>query len=435
MTTLIETEAPVEVAGKSGCEIKVLGVGGAGGNAVSHLAAQAFPGVAFAVLHTDAMALRQFNVGTKLSLGSRKMRGLGAGGDPARGRAAAEEDEAAIRALVADANIVFIIAGLGGGTGTGASPVVARIAKECGALVLAIVIAPFEVEGGKRMRQAQLGLQELKSAADGVIVLPNQRMFKLVDEKTPLVEALQITNGLIAQGVRGIWRLLSRPGLIHVNFADLCAVTQGRHAESALATAEARGENRARDVLEKLMKHPLIDGGSALADASGVLVCIGGGPGLSLAEVNRIMDQISRHCEGANIILGAAIDEELSDGLSVTLLAAKSTSNAGLPAAPAAPQMPAASQSSELLPSTTPAVGLVSDRPADHTPEASPATRSSRGRKGRSGPRQGQLALEMVSKGRFEQIVSPLLLDERKRAVAYPNLRKRIPPDEVNAAL
>ena len=403
MTTLVESEAPVEMPRKSGCDIKVLGVGGAGGNAVSHLAAQEFPGVAFAVLHTDAMALRQFNVGTKLSLGSRKFRGLGAGGDPARGRAAAEEDEAAIRSLVADANIVFIIAGLGGGTGTGASPVVARIAKECGALVLAIVIAPFEVEGGKRMRQAQLGLQELKSAADGVIVLPNQRMFKLVDEKTPLVEALQITNGLIAQGVRGIWRLLSRPGLIHVNFADLCAVTQGRHAESALATAEARGENRARDVLEKLMKHPLIDGGAALADASGVLVCIGGGPGLSLAEVNRVMDQISRHCEGANIILGAAIDEELGDSLSVTLLAAKSPGKTGSPAGPSAePQMVMAPQAVESTPATSP--GMASDRPAEDAPAALPATRGSRGRKGRSSPRQGQLALEIVSKGRFDQI-------------------------------
>jgi cell division protein FtsZ len=404
MTTLIDTEAAVEVPRKPGCDIKVLGVGGAGGNAVSHLAAQEFPGVAFAVLHTDAMALRQFNVGTKLSLGSHKMRGLGAGGDPARGRAAAEEDESAIRALVADSNIVFIIAGLGGGTGTGASTVVARIAKECGALVLAIVITPFEVEGGKRMRQAQLGLQELKSAADGVIVLPNQRMFKLVDEKTPLVEALQITNGLIAQGVRGIWRLLSRPGLIHVNFADLCAVTQGRHAESALATAEARGENRAREVIEKLLGHPLIDGGAALADASGVLVCIGGGPSLSLAEVNRVMDQIHRHCEGANIILGAAVDEELGDALSVTLLAAKSTGKTGLPAAPAELQKMVALQATETGNGASPAPGMPSDRPVEAVPAASLAARGGRGRKGRSGSNQGQLALEMVAKGRFKEI-------------------------------
>lgn len=407
MTTLIETEPPVEVSRKPACAIKVIGVGGAGGNAVSHLAAQEFPGVAFAALHTDAVALRQFNVGTKFSIGSRKMRGLGAGGEVARGRAAAEEDEAAIRALVADTNIVFIVAGLGGGTGTGASPIVARIAKECGALVLAIVITPFEVEGGKRMRQAQLGLQELKNAADGVIVLPNQRMFKLVDEKTPLVEALQITNDLIAQGVRGIWRLLSRPGLINVNFADLCAVTQGRHAESALATAEARGENRTREVIEKLMAHPLIDGGTALADASGVLVCIGGGRDLSLAEVNRVMDQVSRQCEGAHIIMGAAVDEELGDALCVTLLAAKSGPAAEPPKSAPEPQTVVAPAVS-VEPVATTANAIAAEKSPARPPTSAPGmfapAQTGRGRKGASRARQGTLALEVVSKGRFEKI-------------------------------
>src|SRR6185369_12548906 len=170
-----------------------------------------------------------------------------------------------------------------------------------------------------------------KSAADGVISLPNQRVFKLVDDKTSLLEAFQITNDLIAQGVRGIWRLLSRPGLINVDFAGLCSVTQGRHAESALATADARGENRTRDVMEKLMSHPLIEGGAALTDASGVVVCIAGGPDLSLAEVNRVMDQINRQCEGANLIFGAAIDESLGDTLCVSLLAVKSVARAELP--------------------------------------------------------------------------------------------------------
>lgn len=407
MTTLLETEAPIEVIAKSPCAIKVIGVGGAGGNAVSHLAAQEFPGVAFAALHTDAKALRQFHAGAKLNLGSRQMRGLGAGGDPARGRAAAEEDEAAIRSLVADTDIVFIVAGLGGGTGTGASPVVARIAKECGALVLAIVITPFEVEGGRRMRQAQLGLQELKGAADGVIVLPNQRMFKLVDEKTPLVEALQITNEIIAQGVRAIWRLLSRPGLINVSFADLCAVTQGRHAESVLATAEARGENRTREVIEKLMAHPLINGGAALADARGVLVCIGGGRDLSLAEVNRVMDQISRQCEGAHIIMGAAIDEELGDALCVTLLAAKAGPGPEAPkSAPETPPAMTTAVATEPVATTANAIAMEKNttRPQTSAPGLFPAAPGGRGRKGSSRARQGTLALEVISKGRFEKI-------------------------------
>ena len=404
MTTLIEMTPPAAAMKESTLAITVIGVGGAGGNAVSHLAAQHFPGVAFATVNTDAAALRQAAVGTRLSIGSRTMRGLGAGGDPARGRAAAEEDAAAIRALVADANIVFIVAGLGGGTGTGAGPVVARIAKECGALVLAIVMTPFECEGGRRTRQAQLGLQELKSAADGVICLPNQRVFKLVDEKTSLLEAFRITNDLISQGVRGIWRLLSRPGLINVDFAGLCSVTQGRHAESALATAEARGENRTREAMEKLMAHPLIDGGAALADASGVLVCIAGGPDLSLAEVNRVMDQINRQCEGAHIIMGAAIDEELGDALCVTLLAVKSGPTVELPGRTPEPQ-PVVAVALDPVPAAADgmAVGKNSARPPSSAPPAFPPAQAGRGRKGMSRPRQGQLALEMVSRGRFEK--------------------------------
>ena len=404
--TETETSSPTAPAPvrESALAIKVIGVGGAGGNAVSHLAAQQFPGVAFATVNTDAAALRQAAVGTRLSIGSRTMRGLGAGGDPARGRSAAEEDAEAIRALVADANIVFIVAGLGGGTGTGASPVVARIAKECGALVLAIVMTPFECEGGRRTRQAHLGLQELKSAADGVICLPNQRVFKLVDEKTSLLEAFQITNDLIAQGVRGIWRLLSRPGLINVDFANLCSVTQGRHAESALAIAEARGENRTREVMEKLMAHPLMDGGAALADASGVVVCIAGGRDLSLSEVNRVMEQINRLCDGANLILGAAIDEEMGDALCVTLLAVKSASKIESSGRALDPQPPAAPASEPAVaPAEAPVVESNSSRPPTSAPPAFPAVQAGRGRKGMNRPRQGQLALEMVSRGRFEK--------------------------------
>ncbi|MEY2410304.1 MAG: cell division protein FtsZ [Verrucomicrobiota bacterium] len=404
MTTLDESSPTLSEIKDAPLAIKVIGVGGAGGNAVSHLAARHFPGIAFATVNTDAMALRQTAAGARLSIGSRTMRGLGAGGDPARGRAAGEEDADAIRALIGDAKIVFIVAGLGGGTGTGASPVVARIAKECGALVLAIVVTPFDCEGGRRMRQAHLGLQELKSAADGVICLPNQRVFKLVDDKTSLLEAFQITNDLIAEGVRGIWRLLSRPGLINVDFAGLCAVTQGRHAESALATAEARGEHRTREVMEKLMAHPLIEGGAALADASGVVVCIAGGPGLSLTDVNRIMDPISRHCEGANVIMGAAIDNELEDAICVTLLAVKSAAALDAPARPteAAGTVPIATAQAAL-----PADALNGEKNQFRAPSTAPAAfpppQAGRGRKGMSRPRQGQLALEMISRGRFEK--------------------------------
>lgn len=306
--------------------IKVIGVGGAGCNAVAHLSREVVSGIEFAALNTDAASLGLSPVAEKLVLGAKSARGLGAGGDPERGRVAAEEDASKIRDLVKGADIVFVVAGLGGGTGTGAGPVVARLAKETGALVLGMVVLPFECEGARRQRQALLGLHELKSAADGVICLPNQKVFKLIDEKTSLLEAFQITNEFVAQGVRGIWRLLSRPGLINVDFADLCTVTRGKHAESSLAFAEARGENRSREVVEKLLAHPLLEGGQSLADAAGVLVCIAAGPDLAMGEVNKVMEQIGRQCEHAHIIMGAAIDETLADRLSVMIVASSRNS-------------------------------------------------------------------------------------------------------------
>jgi len=399
--------------------IKVLGVGGAGCNAVSHLARESFAGVSFAVMNTDAPALAQSPVPTKLNLGAKSTRGLGAGGDPERGRAAAEEDATQIRALCEGADVVFVVAGLGGGTGTGAGPVVARVAKETGALVLSIVMLPFDCEGSRRARQAQLGLHELKSAADGVICLPNQRVFKLIDENTSLLEAFHITNELVAQGVRGIWRLLSRPGLINVDFADLCSVTRGRHAESCLVTAEAQGENRSREVMEKVMAHPLIEGGQVLTESAGVLVCIAGGKGLTMAEVNRIMEQINRQCEQANIIMGAAIDEELGDKLLVTLVASRRNAEGGTRNAESqggsgrATDTAAAAYSAgvEMETSMTGLGSRPSSRFVAPAPESTPEkterllTQQSggRGRKGNSRMKQGQLPLEIISRGRFEK--------------------------------
>ena len=405
---------------KKSFTIKVLGVGGAGCNAVNHLARESFAGVSFAVMNTDAPALAQSPVPAKLNLGAKSTRGLGAGGDPERGRAAAEEDAAQIRALCEGADVVFVVAGLGGGTGTGAGPVVARVAKETGALVLSIVMLPFDCEGSRRARQAQLGLHELKGAADGVICLPNQKVFKLIDENTSLLEAFHITNELVAQGVRGIWRLLSRPGLINVDFADLCSVTRGKHAESCLVTAEAQGENRSREVMEKIMAHPLIEGGQVLTESAGVLVCIAGGKGLTMAEVNRIMEQINRQCEQANIIMGAAIDEELGEKLLVTLVAARrgnaegGTRNAESHGGSGRATDTVAAAYSAGVEMETSMTGLGS-RPASRfvapAPESTPEkterllTQQSggRGRKGNSRMKQGQLPLEIISRGRFEK--------------------------------
>ena len=397
--------------------IRVLGVGGAGCNAVNHLSTQSLAGLSLAVLNTDAPALERSRVEARLCLGARTTRGLGAGGDPERGRAAATEDAEQINQLCTGADVVFVVAGLGGGTGTGAGPVVAQIAKDTGALVLGIVMLPFECEGGRRNRQAQLGLHELKTAADGVICLPNQKVLKLIDDNTSLLDAFNITNELVAQGVRSIWRLLSRPGLINVDFADLCAVTQGKHSESCLVTAQAHGENRSREVMEKVMNHPLMDGGQVLAESSEVLVCIAGGSTLTMSEVTRIMDQINRQCEQAHIILGAAIDQELADQISVTLVACRRSG-------PQNDNRPSELHNRRSMEPTIedsylsgvdlgrangglrPGARVVSLAPnlsAEKSAQLFAQQAGSRSRKAASRMKQGQLPLEIVSRGRFEK--------------------------------
>ena len=319
---------PTAAPARKQLTIKVFGVGGCGGNVVSQIHGADFGGAQLIVLNTDSQALAQCALPYKFNLGLKLNGGLGAGGDPERGRAAAEEDEARLRELCTGVDMVFICAGLGGGTGTGAGPVLARVAKECGALSLAFVTLPFDCEGPKRMRQARRGLEEFKSAADGVICLPNQKVFKLIDENTSVIETFSTTNELLAQGVRGIWQLVTRPGFINLDFADLCAVVRNRHSESSFATAEATGPHRAKEVVEKLLANPLLDGGAALGEADALLVSLMGGPGLTMAEVNRVMEQINRQCDNAHLMMGAAIEEGLGDRLTVTLVASRRRSHA-----------------------------------------------------------------------------------------------------------
>jgi len=325
MTTTETTPASAPV--RKQLTIKVFGVGGCGGNVVSQIHGTGFADVQMIVLNTDSQALAQIPLPDKIHLGLKLNGGLGAGGDPERGRAAAEEDEARLRGLCTGVDMVFICAGLGGGTGTGAGPVLARVAKECGALSLAFVTLPFDCEGPKRMRQARLGLEEFKAAADGVVCLPNQKVFKLIDENTSVVETFSTTNELLAQGVRGIWQLVTRPGFINLDFADLCAVVRDRHSESSFATAEATGPHRAKEVVEKLLANPLLEGGAALGEADALLVSLMGGPSLSMAEVNRVMEQINRQTDNAHLIMGAAIEEQLGDRLTVTLVASRQRSH------------------------------------------------------------------------------------------------------------
>jgi len=397
-----------QVMEKQTLTLQVIGIGGAGCNAVTQLPRQEFDHVRFAVCNTDAAALARSGVDSKLVLGSKSTRGLGAGGDPDRGSAAALEEAERLRALCVGAEVVLLVAGLGGGTGTGAAPVIARFAKEAGALVLGIVILPFECEGTRRQKQAQAGLQKLKQAADAVICLPNQKVFRFIDENTSVVDAFAITNEFVAQAVRAIYRLLTRQGLINVDFGDLCAVTCGKHSESSLATAEAAGENRAREVVEKLLRHPLLETTQPLTEASAVLVSIAGGLDLTMAEVNRVMEQVNRHCEHAHIILGAAIDDTLTGRISITLLASApgSTASSAESNASQAPLRDLGDLSSPLSsrPSNRPVI--VAGAPHESTLEpVAPANGNAapRAKRAMNRMRQGQLPLEIVSKGRFEK--------------------------------
>ncbi len=404
MNTLVEkTEAP---AIKKQIVLKVFGLGGAGCNAAGFASQAGFAGVEFLAVNTDSQSLDACAAPAKFVLGANRTHGLGAGGDPELGRAAAEEDAEKIRAFCAGADIIFILAGLGGGTGTGAAPVVARVARENGALVLALVTLPFDFEGERRQFQAQAGLQHLKEHADAVICLPNQKLFKLLDEKTSVLEGFKISNSLLAEGLRGIWRMLTQTGLINVDFADLCAVTRGRHAASFFATAEASGEKRAEHVIEKLKAHPLLDGGEVLDESDALLVSIVGGPDLMMSEIDKLMEPLNRQCEHAHIIFGAAIDEAFAGRLSVTLIAACRGQEEELAQRSAvAPDNLESVQFLDPLATERPASRFVAPPPSLSEEKKEQILRGQGG--GRSRKRrsrlQRELPLEIVFKGRFEK--------------------------------
>jgi cell division protein FtsZ len=415
-----ESDAPASKVPSSAFRCRVIGVGNAGCNALESLAQAGLTSVDWLAVSTHARALAQCSVSERLVLGHARRFGLGTGGDPAEGRAAAEADQERLRAAAEGIDVVFVMAGLGGGTGGGAAPVVARIAKDAGALVLAVVTLPFDWEGARRQRQALDSLREIKSVADSVICVPNQKVFQVIDENTSVLETFQRINALLAQGVCGIWRLLSRPGLIRIDFADLCAATRGRHSESALATAEAQGEQRARVLMERLLAHPLIEGGTALAEADTLLVSLVGGPDLTMAEVRRVMEQINRHCQDAQVIVGAALDAALTGRLAVTVIAGRrdraATTHSMTPeveserpvereAPPAASEDPQIETGFFRQPEAPRSTGRFVPPPPELSPEKREEIlkRHSRSAKARARMKQGTLPLEIASKGRFEK--------------------------------
>ena len=393
--------------------VKVFAVGGAGLKLQEQIAQCALPGASFLAVGTAA-EIAGSAAAEKVELESKLLRGLGTGGDPERGRAAAEENFTRLKDACAGAAVVFIVAGLGGGAGTGISPVLARAAKEAGAVVLAWVTLPFDCEGNRRRQQAHLGLERLRAEADGVICLPNQEVFRLIDDQTSVVDTFRITNELLAAGLNGVWRLIAAQGLIEVRVADLCAMLVECQGANVFATATAAGPARSRDVVDQLLAHPLLDGGIALMESDAVLVSLAGGPGLAMAEVSRVMEAINGKCGRAQVLAGAAIDDSLGERLALTVIAARRGEASGHEAESEESSDSKTAPAAESLDTQLNLGAGVRkhSRFAPPPPVIPPEklkqlmgkqTGRSRMGKGAARMRQGQLPLEIVSKGRFDK--------------------------------
>jgi cell division protein FtsZ len=301
-------------------KIKVIGLGGGGGNAVSRMMAADFTGVEFIVANTDVQALRASPAPVKIQLGTQLTKGLGAGSNPEVGRDSALEDPETITKLLEGADMVFITAGLGGGTGTGAAPVVASLAKDLGILTVAVVTKPFTFEGRKRLLQADAGMDALRGVVDTLITIPNQRLLAVVDRGTPLLEAFKVADTVLQQAVQGISDLILVPGLVNLDFADVRTIMSGM-GMAMMGTGVGRGENRAVDAAQKAIASPLLDD-TSIDGAKGILINFTGGPDLSIHELEEAarMVQEAAH-EEANIIFGAVIDPNLGDEVRMTVIA------------------------------------------------------------------------------------------------------------------
>lgn len=299
--------------------IKVIGVGGAGGNAVNRMVLSGVEGVEFVAVNTDAQALLNSQAPIAVRIGDKLTKGLGAGGRPEVGHRAAEESADSLDEILRGSDMVFITAGMGGGTGTGASPVLAKIAKAAGALTVAVVTKPFDFEGTRRRKSADEGINALRDTVDALITIPNQRLLQMVDPKTPITEAFRIADDVLRQGIAGISDLITKPGIINLDFADVKTIMQD--AGSALmAIGYGRGETRCVDAAREAISSPLLE--MNIQGATGVLYNITGGSDLTLIETSEAADVIRAAAdEDAEIIYGTSIDEALGDGVTITLIA------------------------------------------------------------------------------------------------------------------
>ncbi len=402
------TETPV-AAPKKELNLKVFGIGTAGTRVLELLIAGGLPPAAFVAVGTDEQALAASAAAEKIHFEHRLLRNSKPDGESEVGLALSGEQAGKLKSLCEGADVIFIVAGLGGRAGTGISPVLARTAKETGALVLGFVMTPFDCEASHRQGLAQQGLAELILAADGVVCLPNQKVCKLIDDNTRVLDTFKLTNEILADGIRGIWRLLAYSNLIQIHFADVCALLRDQHSESAFATAEAAGATRSREVIDNLLKHPLLDDGQILSQSDAVLVSPIAGPDLTMVEVNRVMEQLTAKCEPARLVMGAGINDEFQERLAVTVIATRKTAGpCGRALAGGAPAEELAAQLLNRAATVRPGSRFVPPAPA-LPPEtvaqilAGQGARGTRGRKTLQSWRQGQLPLEIVSKGRFDK--------------------------------
>ncbi len=325
-------------------KIRVVGVGGGGGNAIDDMIQRGLENVEFIAVNTDGQALERNGSSFKIQAGKNLTRGLGAGADPSVGYRAVEEDKEEISAVLSGSDMVFVTAGMGGGTGTGGAPVVANISKGTGALVVGIVTKPFHFEGKRRMAQAEEGIEELRKHVDTLIVIPNQKLLSLVDKNTPVSEAFEMANEVLYNATRGIAEIIAVPGLVNVDFADVRTIMRDM-GDALMGSGIATGENRAVEAAHNAISSPLLDGVS-IGGAQGVLVNITGGADMSLVEIDEAVSIITEAAgEDANVIFGSVIDPSLEEKLMVTVIATGFNKRNGGVRRPAIPQSQTARQS------------------------------------------------------------------------------------------
>ena len=299
--------------------IKVIGVGGAGNNAVNRMIEAEIKGVDFIAVNTDKQALQISKAKTKIQIGEKITRGLGAGANPDIGAQAAEETKSEVAEALRGADMVFVTAGMGGGTGTGAAPVVAAAAKEMGILTIGVVTKPFTFEGKKRLSQAERGIESLKGKVDTLVVIPNDKLLQIVDRKTSIIDAFKMADDVLRQGVQGISDLIAIPGLVNLDFADVKTVMLNQ-GMAHMGVGRASGENRAEDAAKEAIQSPLLE--TSIEGAKGVIINITGGDNLGLHEVNTAAELVQRSVDPeANIIFGTVTDESMGDEIQITVIA------------------------------------------------------------------------------------------------------------------